>query len=230
MQAPPATAAPGLRTIEALLVAYAERTNVQKVAVVGNAPIAPSAERAEEIDSADLVIRVNSFVLDGDSDPPTQGRKAHCVVFNRNLVATPLSFEGYRDRLFLLSEAAQIYVGRRRFQRHIVEWPVWWPPDLGCVAVPNSAFTIPLLEEMRVPWREQTVIPTTGTLAVYIARTCFPAADLVIAGFSMLDHPHQKEWRHQWGDKSPVGPSHWLAEEGAMLERWIAEGRLRLHK
>ena len=42
----------------------AEHQPVRKVTVVGNAPVHPDPARVEDIESSDLVIRVNSLALD----------------------------------------------------------------------------------------------------------------------------------------------------------------------
>lgn len=209
-----------------LMAAYAETPDVRKVAVVGNAPLEPSAERAADIDSADIVVRVNSFVIDEPGDEPRQGRKVHTVVFSRGLLATRFSFSHYRDRAYLVTEASRIYA-HRPLARYVKDWPGWWPEDLGFLAVPNAPFAMPLLDEMGVPWRDQVVVPTTGTLAVFIARECFPDADLLMTGFSMIDQPAQTVWHHQWGDSTPIGGAHWIAPEGAMFQRWIESGKVR---
>jgi len=217
----------GSALIGDLLAAYAETPDVRRVAVVGNAPLEPDAARAAEIDSADLVIRCNSFVVDAPDAEPCQGRKVHAVVFSRGLLATPYSFDKYRDRAYLVTEPSRIYADYP-LARYVKEWPQWWPADLGFVAVPNAPFTIPLLDELGMPWREKGGVPTTGTMAVYIAHRCFPDADLLMAGFSMIDNPQQTEWKHQAGDSSPIGGAHYIAPEGAMFRRWIDEGKVRL--
>ena len=65
---------------------------MRSVAVVGNKPLDPSPDRAAAIDACDLVVRVNGFRLDDDSDEPTYGRRAEVVFFNRALRATPWFF------------------------------------------------------------------------------------------------------------------------------------------
>lgn len=217
----------GLHLIRDLLASYASSAAVGKVAVVGNAPLAPDAHRAAEVDSADLVIRCNSYVLDEQGAEPCQGREVHAVVFSRGLLATRFSYDRYRDRAYLVTEPSRIYADRR-LARYVKEWPAWWPQDLGFVAVPNSDFTVPLLEELGVPWREEVVVPTTGTMAAFIAQRCFPEAELLMTGFSMIDKPDQTEWKHQWGAPSPIGGAHWIAPESEMFRRWIDEGKVRL--
>ncbi|MGZ8804911.1 MAG: glycosyltransferase family 29 protein, partial [Microbacterium sp.] len=47
-----------------LATSYSRSSEVRRIAVVGNQPLSPSTERAETIDSADLVFRVNGFRSD----------------------------------------------------------------------------------------------------------------------------------------------------------------------
>lgn len=216
----------GLPLVRDLLTTYAERPDVRRVAVVGNAPLQPDADRAAAIDAADLVIRCNSFILDKPGDPPTQGAKVHAVVFSRGLLATEFSYARYRDLAYLVTEPSRIYA-HKNLARYVKDWPAWWPEDLGYVAVPNAAFTVPLLDEMGVPWTEELVVPTTGTLAVFIALQCFPHAELTVAGFSMIDDPDQTEWEHQAGDVSPIGGAHFIKPEGLLFRRWIDQGKVR---
>ena len=220
------TTGAGLPLVRDLLAEYALDRDVTSLAVVGNAPLEPDADRARQIDAADLVIRCNSFVLDDPQGEPTQGRSVHAVVFSRGLLATPHSFARYRDCAYLVTEPSRIYADTP-LARYVKEWPTWWPHDLGFVAVPNAAFTFPLLDELGLPWRERVVVPTTGMMAIAIARACFPAADLLIAGFSMIDQPHQIAWRHQAGDSSPIGGAHYITAESRTLRRWIDNGEAR---
>ncbi|MFT4085067.1 MAG: hypothetical protein QM638_21005 [Nocardioides sp.] len=208
-----------------LLTAYAAGP-VRRVAVVGNAPLAPSAARADEIDAADLVLRCNSFVLDRPGEPRCQGSRVHGVVFSRGLLATEFSYARYSEVAYLVTEPSRIYA-RRPLARYVKEWPRWWPDDLGYLAVPNHRFTLPLLDALAEPWQEQVCVPTTGMMALWIARTCFPDADLCFAGFSMVDDPDQTSWRHQAGDVSPIGGAHHIGPEGALMRSWIDEGKAR---
>lgn len=209
-----------------LLVSYAERPEVAKVAVLGNAPLQPDERRAQDIDSADLVLRVNSFVLDDSEGPATQGRQVHAVVFNRRLRATPWFFDRYRERAYLMTEPARMY--HPDLTRPQDRWPDWWPADLGYQPVPNREVAMPLCDAMDVPWREQRVVPTTGLLAAWLGLTLFPDAELVLAGFSFVDDPHQTHWSHQWGDSCPIGGRHWIAPEGRLMRSWLDSGRARL--
>lgn len=223
---PVASSSSGTWLVRSLLASYAESPDVSRVAVVGNAPLAPDSQRAAEIDGADLVIRCNSFVMDTPECEPAVGRKVHAVVFSRGLIATPFNYDRYRDRAYLVTEPSRIYQNRP-LARYVKDWPNWWPTDLGFLAVPNQEFTIPLLEELGMPWREQVVVPTTGTMAVFIACRAFPDADVVMTGFSMIDNPAQTEWHHQWGDSTPIGGAHYITAEGQMFLRWIEEGKVR---
>lgn len=216
----------GLGLVRELLRAYAARPDVRRIAVVGNAPLEPHAERAAAIDDCDLVLRCNSFVLDKPGQPATQGSAVHAVVFSRGLLATEFSYARYRDLAYLVTEPSRIYA-EANLARYVKEWPAWWPEDLGYVAVPNADFAIPLLDALGVPWRDEVVVPTTGTMAVHIALECFPEAEVWVTGFSMIDNPHQTEWEHQAGDISPIGGAHWIGPEGQLFLRWIDQGRVR---
>jgi len=193
---------------------------VRSVAVVGNAPLPPSDERADAIDAADVTVRVNSFVLDSPGRPRCQGSRADVVLFNRLLRATPWFFADYGRRLYLLVEPMRIH-GTREI------WPTSWPSDLGSIPVPNREVTIPLCELLGLPWRTERVAPTTGTMAAYLALTLFPAADVTFTGFSFLDEPDQTHWRHQWGDSCRVGKEHRIGNEAELMRSWLMEGRAR---
>lgn len=216
---------PAVSTVDdlrSLICAYSRPTTSSRqpgsVAVVGNAPLLPSDTRADAIDSAELVIRVNSFVLDSPGRPRCQGARADVVLFNRLLRATPWFFAGYRQRLYLLVEPMRMHGNRET-------WPTSWPVDLGLVAVPNRDIAAPLSELLSVAWREQRLAPTTGTLACYLALTLFPEADVLLTGFSFLDDPGQTHWQHQWGDSCPVGREHRIGDEAALVRTWLATGR-----
>lgn len=234
------SAAPSL--LRTLLDAYAERSNPRSIAVVGNQPLPPDAERAAAIDACDLVIRVNGFVLDepvglrpsnrtGESiglrssnrasEPggsPTVGNKVHVVVFNRALRATPWVFHDYPKRLYLLVEP-----GRLHWEPETL--PGWWPADLGFVPVSNREVTLPLSDALGLPTRVEATWSTTGTMAAWIARTSYPDARLVLTGFSFIDDPNQTHWEHAAGDSCIVGPEHQIAAEGRLLESWTRTSR-----
>ena len=210
-----------LDALRRLAGSYARRTPVRSVAVVGNAPMAPSQARADAIDAADLVIRVNSFVLDTPGQPAVQGRRTDVVLWSRLVKATPFLFERYRERLYVLLEPMRMF-GRREV------WPASWPADLGFVAARNDEVAVPLNEELGLPWRSERLAPTTGTTAAWLAVKLFPDAEVLLTGLSFVDDPDQAEWDHQWGDSVRVGPEHRIAAEAALLRRWRDEGRVRM--
>ena len=206
--------------LRALVCAYARNADVRSVAVIGNAPLEPSAERAAAIDACDVVFRCNSFVLDTPHAPPQQGSRVDVVVFNRALRATPFFFDHYRERLYLVVEPGRLY-------REPVTRPRWWPADLGIANVPNREVTLTLSQQLDLDSRNQREWATTGLMSIWIPMLLFPAADVSIAGFSMIDQPEQTAWRHAWGDSCPVGSEHHIAREGRLLATWIKDERLR---
>ena len=211
---------PRLHSLRDLAAAYARRTPVRSVAVVGNAPMEPSGSRAEQIDACDLVMRVNSFVLDGPDGPPCQGTRADVVLWSRLVPATPHLFADYTERLYVLLEPMRMY-GRAEM------WPPSWPRDLGFHVARNDAVARPLLEALGLPWREQQLAPTTGTTAAWLAGTLFPEAEVLLTGISFVDDPDQTHWDHQWGDSVVVGAEHRIAAEATLLRSWIDRGTIR---
>lgn len=211
---------PALESLRELMVAYARSQPVEKVAVVGNAPMEPDDSRADEIDSADLVLRVNSFVMDRPGQPRCQGRRVDVVVWNRITRATEFLFDRYRQRLYLLVEPM-------RMHGYAEMWPSSWPEDLGLVPVPNRSVAQPLSDQLGIPWREEKLAPTTGMTAAYLAVSLFDGADIVMTGFSFLDQPEQTEWKHQSGDSCPVGPEHRIGNEALQMRSWLDQGRAR---
>jgi hypothetical protein len=200
-----------------LVRAYAARPQVKTVAVVGNAPIEPSDERADAIDECDAVFRCNSFVVDEPGMPRAHGRKVHVVVLNRLLRASPPVFDSYRERLYLMVEPGRLHMeGGLRLPR--------WPEDLGVLPVPNREITLPLSDALGLDSRNDRVWATTGLMSAWIARTLFPEAELRLAGYSMLEDTTQTEWKHAWGDSCVVGLEHRIEPEGALLRRWIDDG------
>lgn len=218
--APPAADRSTLPLLRELVRSYARDARVRSVAVIGNAPMPPSDERAATIDGCDLVVRVNSFVLDTAGSPRCQGGRADVVLFNRLTRATPHFLAGYGDRLYLLAEPMRVHGAREM-------WPTSWPSDLGLVPVSNRDVTAPLCTLLGVPWHEERLAPTTGTLAAYLAVTMFDTADVVLTGFSFLDDPRQTSWQHQFGDSCPVGREHRLANEAALMHSWLDTERVR---
>jgi len=191
-----------------LVRSYAERTPVERVAVVGNAPLQASEFRANEIDSCDVVFRCNSFVLDAPGRRPAQGRKVHVVVFNRLLLASPPFFTDYRRRLYLMVEPDRLH-----FDRDLR--PPRWPEDLGNMPVPNREITLPLSEALGLDLLEEPAWATTGMMTAWIAHTLFPDAELRLAGFSMLADPNQTEWQHAWATPAGLAASTGLNRRGA---------------
>lgn len=210
-----------LTQLRELASAYAAHRPVRSVAVVGNAPLEPSDERADTIDGADLVIRMNSLVLDHTGQPRCQGRRTDVVLFSRLVIATRDLFDHYRDRLYLMLEPMRMY-GRPEV------WPRSWPADLGHVVVRNDEVMVPINEEIGLAWREEQLAPTTGTVGAWLAVNLFPEADVMLTGLSYLEDPEQLSWVHQFGDSVNVGPEHRIAAEAAMINGWIARGRARV--
>ncbi len=213
-----------LATLRALATAYARvpvGEPVRRVAVVGNAPMEPSEERAAQIDGCDLVFRVNSFVLDTPGQPAAQGRHADVVVWSRLVKATPHLFDRYRERLFVLLEPMRMF-GRPEV------WPASWPADLGFAVARNDEVGIPLNEELGLPWREEQLAPTSGTTAAWLALRLFPAAEVLLTGLSFVDAPDQTSWDHQWGDSVRVGAEHRIAAEATLVRGWRDAGRVRM--
>ena len=62
-----------LRDLAAAYVRVPAGAPVRRVAVVGNAPMEPSDQRARQINNSDLVMRVNSFVADTAGDRQRRG-------------------------------------------------------------------------------------------------------------------------------------------------------------
>ena len=201
------------------LETYARHRPVRRVAVVGNAPLEPDAARAEQIDSADLVIRCNSFVLDKPGGEPRLGRRVDVVVLARVTRPTVDVFDEYWRRAYLVVDAGNSRTARP--PRHLPTWPA----DLGCIPIPNSTLGLPL-KSLLAPERDgYGVVPTTGTIAAYLGHELFPDAALTLAGYSFVDQPQQEEWQHQYGTVVPVHSTHWLDRESALLQSWIDAGR-----
>jgi hypothetical protein len=207
--------------IRQLAETYARELPVRSVAVVGNKPLTPSAERAAAIDDCDLVVRVNGFRLDDDGEPATYGRRADVVFFTRGVRATPWFFSGYRDRLYLMVEP-----GRLHWEPDLI--PSWWPQDLGQIHVNNDDLTVPLSAEMGLDSLRDSAWATTGTMAAWWARTTFLDAQMDIAGYSFVDEPAQTAWAHAYGEDCDVSADHHIALEAELMRRWITEGKATL--
>lgn len=207
-------------TLRALLASYGHGGRVDSITVVGNAPLPPSAERADLIDGSDLVVRMTTFALDEPGAEPGYGRKTDVVVLHRGVVASPHTFADYTSRLYLLAEP-----GRMHWEPANI--PDWWPDDLGFVPIPNRPFVVPLsralgLDESTATWA------TTGTLTAYLCVVLFPEATVRLTGFSIVDEPEQSSFRHAWGADVPVTGDHRLRAESAMLRAWRDAGRIEV--
>ncbi len=207
-----------------LISSYAGHRPVRSVAVVGNKPLEPDAARAAAIDGSHLVLRCNSLVLDEPGAAPTLGTACHVVLLNHATHNTPWVFRDHRRRLYLVPQA-----GFGRY--HQVNPQVsFWPADLGAIPVPNAVVTKPLVDRMDPHHVPNTLIPTSGTLALVIAHELFPDADMVATGFSFVDAREQTEWRHHSGSSTGVPAFHDLRLEGALLQSWIDDGSVRFYR
>lgn len=204
-----------------LLIAFAVRRPVTKVAVVGNAPLSPDDGRAAGIDASDLVIRMNSLRLDEPGTPASTGTACHVVLLSRNTRMTPWSLRDYRSRLYLVPQA-----GFTVF-RTLRDRPEHWPSDLGDLPVPNGVVMARIADRLHPDRTPASLIPTSGMIALYLAHEMFPDAELVATGFSFLDGHQQTEWAHHSGGITAVNDKHRLDREGALLRSWIEDGSLR---
>lgn len=205
------------------VAAYAERLPIRKVTVVGNAPLGPDPARVAEIQSSDLVIRVNSLALDPPDGPPCVGTRCNVLVVSRYAPVTPWTFRDYRRRAYLIPQAG---FGKRY---NLLPQPSYWPSDLGTLPIPNAPVVAELMNLLDPGHVPNKLIPTSGTLACYLAHQMFPDADLLATGFSFLDGVQQPSWTYQSGGGSPVIPAHRLDLEAALLRSWITDGSLRVH-
>ncbi|MCS3842116.1 glycosyltransferase family 29 protein [Microbacterium sp. AK031] len=210
-------------SIRPLALTYASAEPVRRIAVVGNQPLAASAQRAATIDNADVVFRVNGFRVDDVDAPPAVGKRADIVVFNRGVRPTPWFFHEYGDRLYLMIEP-----GRLLFENP--KLPEFWPRDLGCLTIPNREVVLPLGRAMGLDPRTGGQWATTGTVMLWIATRLFPDAHVDIAGFSFIDEPEQTAWNHAYGDSSPVGIEHVIELESRLVKSWVDSGRIEYHR
>jgi hypothetical protein len=65
-------------------------------------------------------------------------------------------------------------------------------------------------------------------MAAWLARTSYPAAELVLTGFSFVDDPNQTSWMHAAGDACVVGREHQIAAEARLFETWLRDGHTTL--
>ena len=204
-----------------IAASYARNRDVRRVAVVGNQPLGPSAERAGTIDSADVVFRVNGFRA--DEDEPAVGVRTDIVVFNRGVRPTPWFFQDYTSRLYLMIEPGRMHWENPKL-------PEFWPSDLGVVTLPNREVIIPLNEAIGLDSRVDGLWATTGTTMLWIAARLFPDATIDVTGLSFVDAPRQTSWKHAFGDASAVGPEHRISNEAGLVHDWIDSGRVRYHR
>lgn len=212
---------PRLAPLRDLWASYARTGGgVGSVAVVGNAPLSASPERAAAIDGCDLVVRVNSFVVDEPGADLAGGRRTDVVVWSRLVRATRWLYDEYAARLYVMLEPMRMY--------HRPEvWPTSWPADLGFVVARNDAVAVPLLDELGLPWRDQPLAPTSGTTAAWLARRLFPEAQVLVTGLSFVDDPDPRQWEYQSGASGQIGPEHRVVAEGDLLRRWRDAGEIR---
>lgn len=213
----PLTQATRRATLRQLIATFA-RTPVQTIAVVGNAPLVESTERAARIDACDLVVRMTSFVL--DRALPAAGTKTDVVLVHRGTITSPDTFSRYAERLYILVEP-----GRRHWEPSTM--PHWWPADLGLVHWPNDLFSDQLVQTLGYD-RRRPEWATTGTLAAWSMRMLFPGAHTYLTGFSIVDDPNQTELDHAWGEGVPLTAEHRLHDEAALIHSWVEDGDVTL--
>jgi hypothetical protein len=206
-----------------LVLTFAKRDTVRRVSVVGNQPLAPSAERARIVDNADIVFRVNGFRADDSAGTPAVGTRTDIVVFNRGVRPTPWFFQDYAQRLYLMIEP-----GRLLWENPKI--PEFWPNDLGFVTMPNREVILPLGRALGMNPQAEGLWATTGTVMLWIATHLFPDIVLDVAGFSFVDEPEQASWNHAYGDASPVGSEHRIAPESMLVRGWVDAGRITFHR
>ena len=209
--------------IRSFLRAYAAHDPVRKVAVVGNAPLEPDPDRAEDLDSSDLVIRANSMILDEPGDPPCVGNTCHAVILSRSTRITRWCFQDYRNRAYLVPQMGfPLYYGVR-------PRPDFWPADLGAMPIPNKAIKKRIADLLDPNHEPGSLTPTSGTAAIYLAHEMFPGAEMIATGFSFMDDQNQTEWAHHSGGSTKVNKHHDLALEGNLLRSWVDDGSIRFY-
>ena len=208
------------QVLRGLLSAQLGAGEPRSIAVIGNAPLEPSEERARRVDAADLVVRMTTF--DVDRGVPRTGTRTDVAIIHRGTSPGPATFERYGERLYLLAEP-----GRLHWEREQV--PAWWPADLGVVPISNTEFTRPLNRLLRFHPRSVTWA-TTGTLAVWVMHRLFPQADVILTGTSLLGARAHRQTvlEHAWGSTVQLTWEHRLAAERRALKSWIAAGWLRV--
>ncbi|MGW4521571.1 hypothetical protein [Amycolatopsis sp. NPDC004378] len=203
-----------------LLRAYGRGQQVRTVTVVGNAPMAPDAARAELIDSSDLVIRMTTFALDEPDAAPAYGTRTDVVVIHRGVIVSPYTFADYTSRLYLLAEPGRLF-----WEPEFL--PDWWPADLGFVPISNRQYVLPLSRRLGLATDEH-VWATTGTLVTYLCKRLFPEATVRLTGVSILERPDQTDFEHAWGGKVGVTAEHRLSAESRLLSSWRDSGRIEI--
>jgi hypothetical protein len=218
----PGTGQPGSQTqvLRGLVAAHLGGREPATVAVVGNAPLAPSAERARRVDAAELVVRMTTF--DVDRGVERTGTRTDIAIVHRATTPGPATFERYGDRLYLLAEPGRLHWELERV-------PSWWPADLGIVPVSNTEFTAPLNRLLRFSPRS-VAWATTGTLAVWVMHRLFPQAAVMLTGTSLLDAGghRQTTLAHAWGSTVALTWEHRLAAERRVLRSWRSAGWLQV--
>jgi hypothetical protein len=207
--------------IRDFLSAYAAHQPVRSVAVVGNAPLLPDAERAAAIDASDLVIRMNSLRMDEPDEPPCVGSTCHAVLLGRRTTVTPWVFKDYKRRAYLVPQ-----MGFPLLQR-IRPVPGYWPRDLGALPLPNGVVKKRLADQLDPGHQPGRLTPTSGTAMIYLGHDMFPGAQLIATGFSFLADTGQTGWSYHSGGSVPLGQFHYLDIEAALLRTWIGDGSLR---
>ena len=204
------------------LASYAAQQPVRTVTVVGNAPLDPDPTRVARIDGSDLVIRMNAMALDDADSPPCVGTRCHVVLLSRYARVTPGMFQDYRERAYVVPQAGY---GLRYV---LLPQPHFWPSDLGTMPIPNAPVITRLLDRLDPDRRPNDLIPTSGTIACFLAHEMFPDAQLSVTGLSFLDGVRRKSWRYQSGGGSEVVPAHRLDLEADLLRSWIDDGSMQV--
>ena len=207
--------------LRGFIASYADHLPVSRVAVVGNAPLLPDADRAAALDSADLVFRANSMMLDDPGSPPCLGRTCHVVVLSHATRMTPWVFQDYRRRAYLVPQMGFLLYYRVR------PAPDFWPADLGAIPLPNAVVKARLADLLDPEHEPAALTPTSGMAALYLAHEMFPEAQMVATGFSFLHNQSQSEWAHHSGGSTAVHPLHDLELEGALLRTWVEDGSVQ---
>lgn len=191
-----------------------------RIAVVGNAPLGTSRERAVAIDGADLVVRMTTFAVDADES--VVGTRTDVVVLHRATVPGPATFQDIRSRLYLLAEPGRTFWEEERR-------PPWWPGDLELVPISNREFTAGTRAALGLR-RSAIAWPTTGTLAVHLMHRLFPHARILLTGTSLGDGRQRRRtaFEHRWGPAVTVTPEHRPAREAAAIAAWRLAGWLEV--